>query len=161
MSDWKDTIRAIAPTVAAAIGGPLAGMAVAALGDVLGTTPEAVKRAISDVQLTAEQLAAIQQAELKLKSQEAELGFRFEELATTAVTQRWQADMASDSTLSKNIRPMVLIYLLTLYALFAVLSAFDINVEQSYVVLLGNWGMLVMSAYFAGRTVEKTMAMRK
>ena len=77
------------------------------------------------------------------------------------VTARWSADMAADSWLSKNIRPMTLVYILTAYLLFAALSAAGINVQESYVSLLGQWGMLVMTAYFGGRTVEKVMEMRK
>jgi hypothetical protein len=77
------------------------------------------------------------------------------------VSKRWQADMASDSWLSKNIRPGTLIYILTAYLLFAGLSAAGIEVNEAYVALLGQWGMLVMTAYFGGRTVEKVMEMRK
>lgn len=77
------------------------------------------------------------------------------------VSKRWQADMNSDSWLSKNIRPGTLIYILTAYLLFAGLSAAGIQVQESYVALLGQWGMLVMTAYFGGRTVEKVMEMRK
>jgi hypothetical protein len=77
------------------------------------------------------------------------------------VSKRWQADMTSDSWLSKNIRPGTLIYILTAYLLFAGLSAAGIEVNEAYVALLGQWGMLVMTAYFGGRTVEKVMEMRK
>lgn len=77
------------------------------------------------------------------------------------VSDRWKADMASDSWLSKNIRPATLIYILSAYLLFAGLSAAGINVQESYVALLGQWGMLVMTAYFGGRTVEKIMELRK
>jgi hypothetical protein len=77
------------------------------------------------------------------------------------VSKRWEADMASDSWLSKNIRPGTLIYILTAYLLFAGLSAAGIEVNEAYVSLLGQWGMLVMTAYFGGRTVEKIMDMRK
>jgi hypothetical protein len=76
------------------------------------------------------------------------------------VSDRWKSDMASDSWLSKNIRPMTLVYILTAYLLFAGLSAAGINVQESYVSLLGQWGMLVMTAYFGGRTVEKVMELR-
>jgi hypothetical protein len=77
------------------------------------------------------------------------------------VSDRWKADMSSDSWLSKNIRPMTLVYILTAYLLFAGLSAAGIDVNEAYVSLLGQWGMLVMTAYFGGRTVEKVMEMRK
>jgi hypothetical protein len=76
------------------------------------------------------------------------------------VSKRWEADMSSDSWLSKNIRPMTLVYILTAYLIFAGLSAAGINVQETYVSLLGQWGMLVMTAYFGGRTVEKVMEMR-
>jgi hypothetical protein len=77
------------------------------------------------------------------------------------VSDRWRSDMASDSWMSKNIRPMTLVYILTAYLIFAGLSAAGIQVQESYVSLLGQWGMLVMTAYFGGRTVEKVMEMRK
>ena len=71
------------------------------------------------------------------------------------VTDRWTADMASDSWLSKNIRPMSLIAIFCGYFLFAMMSAFGLNANESYVSLLGQWGMLIMGAYFGGRTIEK------
>jgi len=77
------------------------------------------------------------------------------------VSDRWKADMASDSWLSKNIRPMSLIAIFLGYFLFAMMSAFGYNANESYVTLLGNWGMLIMGAYFGGRTVEKLAEMRK
>jgi len=71
------------------------------------------------------------------------------------LTERLKADMGSDSWLSKNIRPMVLIFLLLAYTGFAVASMFDFETRANYVELLGNWGMVVMSFYFGGRTFEK------
>ena len=76
------------------------------------------------------------------------------------ITDRWQADMSSDSWLSKNIRPMSLIAIFMGYFLFALMSAFGYNANESYVTLLGNWGMIIMGSYFAGRTVEKLAEMR-
>ncbi len=77
------------------------------------------------------------------------------------VTGRWQADMSSDSWLSKNIRPMSLIAIFMGYFLFAMMSAYGYNANESYVTLLGNWGMLIMGAYFGGRTIEKLADMRR
>lgn len=76
------------------------------------------------------------------------------------VSDRWKADMASDSWLSKNVRPGTLVYLLTAYLVFALLDGAGYKISESYVSLLGQWGMLVMTAYFGGRTVEKVMEMR-
>jgi hypothetical protein len=76
------------------------------------------------------------------------------------LTKRQQADMASDSTLSKNIRPATLVFILFVYSAFAMMSAWDIEVNNNYVELLGQWGMLIMSFYFGGRTLEKIMDMK-
>jgi hypothetical protein len=76
------------------------------------------------------------------------------------VTERHKADMGSDSWLSKNIRPMTLIFILVAYFTFAMMSAWGHNANQSYVELLGQWGMLIMSFYFGGRTLEKIMDMK-
>jgi hypothetical protein len=76
------------------------------------------------------------------------------------LTDRLKADMGSDSWLSKNIRPMTLIFILLAYSTFAMMSAFDLNTNQAYVELLGQWGMLIMSFYFGGRTLEKIMDMK-
>ena len=77
------------------------------------------------------------------------------------VSDRWKADMSSDSWLSKNVRPGTLVYLLTAYLIFALLDGAGYKISESYVNLLGQWGMLVMTAYFGGRTVEKVMEMRR
>lgn len=76
------------------------------------------------------------------------------------LTKRLESDMASDSWLSKNIRPMTLIAILCGYFTFAMMSAFDLDTNKAYVELLGQWGMLIMSFYFGGRTLEKIMDMK-
>jgi hypothetical protein len=76
------------------------------------------------------------------------------------LTKRAQADMLSDSWLSKNIRPMTLIAIITGYFIFAFMSAFDMDTNERYVELLGQWGMLIMSFYFGGRTLEKIVDMK-
>lgn len=76
------------------------------------------------------------------------------------LTKRQQADMLSDSWLSKNIRPITLIAILAGYFTFAMMSAFDMDTNRAYVELLGQWGMLIMSFYFGGRTLEKIMDMK-
>jgi len=77
------------------------------------------------------------------------------------ITKRWESDMASDSWLSKNIRPMALIAIFIGYFLFAMMSAFGFNATESYVQLLGQWGQIVFLAYFGGRTAEKIMEMKQ
>ena len=107
--------------------------------------------------------AAKAQAQLALMeaSQKGELANLQADMAEQIeLTKRLEADMGSDSWLSKNIRPMTLIAILSGYFIFAGLSAADIEVNKAYVELLGQWGMLIMSFYFGGRTLEKIMDMR-
>jgi hypothetical protein len=82
------------------------------------------------------------------------------EVEQNNLTDRLKADMGSDSWLSKNIRPMTLIFILLAYFIFAMMSAYGHNANQAYVELLGQWGMLIMSFYFGGRTLEKIMDMK-
>lgn len=110
-----------------------------------------------------------QKAEAQLKLAEMAQNGELEKLAKENeaykteqdnITGRWGADMASDSWLSKNIRPLALVAILTGYFGFALMSAWNINVNNAYVELLGQWGMLVMSAYFGGRTLEKIIELK-
>ena len=96
----------------------------------------------------------------KMELAELELLAKAAQSDADNVTDRWEADMSSDSWLSKNIRPMTLIFILAAYFVFAMMSAFDNNANEKYVELLGQWGMLIMSFYFGGRTLEKIMDMK-
>mgnify|MGYP006304334653 FL=1 len=82
------------------------------------------------------------------------------EIEATNVSDRWKADMSSDSWLSKNVRPLALIAIFVGYFTFTMMSAFGYRAEQAYVQLLGQWGQIIFLAYFGGRTVEKIADMR-
>jgi hypothetical protein len=100
-------------------------------------------------------------AELTKIQQEGKLAeLNADNIEAQEVTKRMQADMASDSWLSKNIRPMTMVYILTAYLFLALLDAFGLDISDNFVSLLGQWGMLVMSFYFGGRTLEKVMGMK-
>jgi len=73
------------------------------------------------------------------------------------VTDRWNADMNSDSWLSKNVRPMVLIFLVVCTVLLIFIDAghLKFNVKESYVDLLQIVLITVIGAYFGGRSLEK------
>ncbi len=118
--------------------------------DKLIPDPQAKAKA----QLDLAELA--QNGELAAMANETEL-YKSEQ---NNVSQRHSADMASDSWLSKNIRPLTLVYILVAYLLLAVVDASVLDIADSFVELLGQWGMLVMSFYFGGRTLEKIMDMR-
>lgn len=76
--DW---LTQIAPTIATALGGPLAGMAVSAVAKAIGCTPEEVQGVISSGKMDATQVAALQQAELELKKQAQEMNLDFAKMA--------------------------------------------------------------------------------
>jgi len=149
MDKLLDILKSAAPALATAVAGPMGGMAVKAIADKLG-----VPASITDVTAALE---ANPELALKLK----EIDSKDFEVETKAVTDRWQADMQSDSWLSKNIRPGTLVYILTAYLIFAILDGFGFRISESYVQLLGQWGMLVMTAYFGGRSAEKIVGMMK
>lgn len=124
--------------------------------DILSVGMKIVDKLIPDPAAKAEAQAKL----LELQNQ-GRLG---ELAADTAeaqeLTKRQQADMASDSWLSKNIRPITLIAILAGYFIFAMMSAFNMETNSKYVELLGQWGMLIMSFYFGGRTLEKIIDMK-
>ena len=123
-------------------------------------TPEDVEK-LRDLQFKHEErLIELGIEKAKLELAEMEMLAKAAQSDAENVTDRWQADMNSDSWLSKNIRPMSLIAIFMGYFLFAMMSAYGLNANESYVTLLGNWGMLIMGAYFGGRTVEKLAEMR-
>tara|TARA_Y100001938_G_C7833157_1_gene302407 strand:+ start:31 stop:426 length:396 start_codon:yes stop_codon:yes gene_type:complete len=74
------------------------------------------------------------------------------------VTDRWKADMNSDSWLSKNVRPLVLMFLIfnTMLLIFIDAGQIKFKVEDNWVDLLQVLLLTVIAAYFGGRTVEKT-----
>lgn len=73
------------------------------------------------------------------------------------VTERWRSDMTSDSWLSKNVRPLVLIFLVacTMVLIFIDAGAIDFKVEDKWVGLLEVILITVIGAYFGGRSFEK------
>ena len=74
-----------------------------------------------------------------------------------SITERWKIDLKSDSYLSKNVRPLVLIFLITSTVLLVFIDAgaINFNVKDSYVDLLQLVLITVIGAYFGGRSFEK------
>jgi uncharacterized membrane protein (DUF106 family) len=104
--------------------------------------------------------AKAQQELLKMQQEGRLAELNADNIENQELTKRAQADMASDSWLSKNIRPMTLIAIISGYFVFAMMSAFEMDTNERYVELLGQWGMLIMSFYFGGRTLEKIVDMK-
>jgi len=126
------------------------------LGAILSIGEKVLDKVIPDPEAKNKAMAEL--AKIQAEGRLAEL--QADNIESQELTKRQQADMASDSWLSKNIRPMTLVFILITYTVFGLLSAWDIEVNQPYVELLGQWGMLIMSFYFGGRTLEKILAMK-
>lgn len=124
--------------------------------DIISVGMKILDKVIPDPAAKAEAQAKL--LEIQQQGRMAEL--QADQTEMQEVTKRQEADMASDSTLSKNIRPATLVFILVVYSTFAMMSAWDIEVNNNYVELLGQWGMLIMSFYFGGRTLEKIMDMK-
>lgn len=80
---WTDTLKSLAPTVATALGGPLAGAAITALGDLFGIsepTQEKIGKLFTDGQISAEHLSELRKLEMDYQNQEKERGFKYAEL---------------------------------------------------------------------------------
>ena len=93
------------------------------------------------------------EAERKIK----ELIANYEVEIEKNITARWEVDLNSDSWLSKNVRPLVLIFLIvcTMLLIFIDAGALKFNVKDSYVDLLQLVLITVIGAYFGGRSLEK------
>jgi hypothetical protein len=126
------------------------------IDDIIGVGMKLVDKLIPDPAQKAQ--AQLELAKLAQDGKLADIQADINE--AQELTKRAQADMASDSWLAKNIRPMTLIAIISGYFVFAMMSAFDMDTNERYVELLGQWGMLIMSFYFGGRTLEKIVDMK-
>ena len=115
-----------------------------------GNVIEKVGGVIDNLTTTEEERLAAKQA-MKEVLMQAEAD------AQEQVTRRWEADMKSDNWLSKNIRPLICIFLT---AMFVIISIFDGNaggfeIAPAYIPIYQTLLITVYGAYFAGRSIEK------
>jgi hypothetical protein len=111
MMEW---LKTIAPTIATALGGPLAGMAVSAVAKAIGVSPDEVQDVISSGKLTAEQVASIQIAELELKKQAQSMNLDFAKL------------IAEDKQSARDMQIATKSWIPALLAVFVTLGFFGI-----------------------------------
>jgi len=102
-------------------------------------------------------LTTTKEEKLEAKRKLEELILNHEAEMQRNVTDRWKADMNSDSWLSKNVRPLVLIFLVvsTVLMIFIDAGAIQFNVEEKWTDLLQLVLITVIGAYFGGRSLEK------
>jgi len=112
----------------------------------------------------ADKVAGIADRFIRTKDEKAEFEMEMEKIFIAAeaeiqknVTERWKSDMASDSWLSKNVRPMVLIFLVvcTVLMIFIDAGSIKFQVEEKWTDLLQLVLITVIGAYFGGRSFEK------
>lgn len=116
--------------------------------------------------IPSEKLVELRELEFKheetlqqLAVRRAELELEGEKVEHAAVSDRWKSDMTSDSALSKNVRPGVLIYLTLVISVMAFASQW-LKVEDAWISLLGTAYVTVIAAYFGSRGVEKWQSIR-
>jgi len=112
---------------------------------------------IKEIGNVIDKLTTTEEERLEVKKQIQQILEDADNKAQEEVSKRWEADMKSDSFLSKNIRPMILIYLTVI---FTSLAFFDGNIGEfglakEYIPIFQTLLVTVYGAYFVGRTWEK------
>jgi len=147
--DWLTTLAKLAPTVASALGTPVAGMAVAALESALGITGASdIQKTIEQGQLTSDQVASIQQAEIALKAKAQELGLNFEQLA---VDDRKSARDMQTTTRSSIPGTLAIGVTLGFFGILVGLMTDNVTKSDALLLMLGSLGTAwtaIVSFYF-------------
>jgi hypothetical protein len=140
----------------------LLGNAIVAKGKAKVEEVLGVKLPEGDKPLTVEQLEHLRELQfeheetlLKLSIEKEKITLEGEKVAQEAVTKRWEADMLSDSWLSKNIRPLALVHTFIAFDLLLIAALFNKVIPDGYLSLVGSLLTTMVAAYFVGRTVEK------
>ena len=125
------------------------------LGNVLQgvTSPKEAIEAITKSDAPAEDKVKLQQ--IIYEQQEKEI---------TAITSRWEADSMSDSWMSKNVRPLVLVWCICIFSLAGILDSIEnvpFNINETWNDTFEKVMMAVVLAYFGGRTTEKATSIFK
>lgn len=113
---------------------------------------------VKEVGSVVDNLTTTKEEKLEAKKKLKEVLLDYEKAIQVEVSERWRVDMQSDSWLSKNIRPMVLIFLCfsTVLLIFIDSGVITFRVDESWVELLKVVLMTCIGAYFGGRSFEKT-----
>ena len=127
--------------------------------NILGMlTGGGAKDLVEGVSGVIDNLHTSEEEKLEANQKIKELVSNYEVEMEKQITDRWKSDMASDSWLSKNVRPMVLVFLVvsTVLMIFIDAGAISFDVEPKWTDLLQLVLITVIGAYFGGRSLEKT-----
>ena len=116
-----------------------------------------IKSLIGDASTIIDEVVTSKEEKMALRNAMKKMLLESEVELQKNVTERWKADMKSDSWLSKNVRPLTLAFLLVSTVLLIFIDAGFINfeVKNSWVDLLQLVMISVVGAYFGGRSLEK------
>ena len=145
--DW---LKSIAPTIATAMGGPLAGMALEAVSKAIGVDPSEVQNTINSGKMTAEQIASIQTADIALKARAQEMGLDFEKLAVADRSSARQMQMTTGSFIPPILSIMIVVAW-SAVQYFLLTHVIDPTMRELIARVLGTLDgalMLVLSFYF-------------
>ena len=150
--EWINTIKTLAPTVATALGSPLAGAAISALGSIFGVddpTKEKIGKLFADGQVTEEQLTELRKLEMVYQNEEKERGFRYVELSYKDTENARAMQIATKS----NIPPILAI--IVTVGFFGILGFLILNSQykptEPLLVMLGSLGTawtMIIGFYF-------------
>ena len=112
---------------------------------------------MKDIGKLIDNLHTSEEERLEAKQKLQELLEQADKEAQDQVTERWKYDMQSDSFLSKNIRPLVLVFLTVMFTMFAFTDGNigEFKVQKEYIPIFQTLLITVYGAYFVGRTWEK------
>ena len=157
--DW---LKSIAPTIATAMGGPLAGMAVEAISKAIGVDPNEVQNTINSGKMTADQIASLQTAEIALKARAQEMGLDFEKLAVADRASARQMQISTNSFVPPTLSIMIVVAW-SAVQYFLLTHVIDPSMRELIARVLGTLDgalMLVLSFYFgssSGSQAKDTM----
>ena len=112
---------------------------------------------IKDIGNVIDKVTTTDEERLDAKQKIQELLEKADNDAQTQVTERWKLDMQSDSFLSKNIRPLVMVFLTAMFTLLAFTDGNigQFSIQKEYIPIFQTLLVTVYGAYFVGRTWEK------
>ena len=112
---------------------------------------------IKDIGDVIDKVTTTDEERLAAKQKIQELLEKADNDAQTQVTERWRLDMQSDSFLSKNIRPLIMVFLTTMFTLLAFTDGNigQFSIQKEYIPIFQTLLVTVYGAYFVGRTWEK------
>jgi len=150
----------IAPSIATALGGPLAGLAVTAISKALGIDEKDVQKTIETGKLSAEQMMSLKQAEIELQAKAQELGLNFETLTTQDRKSARDMQMAT-----KSLVPAILAFVVTIgfFGILIGLMTDNVTKSDALLLMLGSlgtaWTAIISFYYGSSANSEKQTEM--